>query len=139
MKDVKCLNSWKLYFMNDKPHKNLDAWKLSFEFVKEIYSATASFPSDEKFGLTSQLRRAAVSLPTNIAEGAGRKSTKEFINFLSIALGSVAELDTLLLLSKELKYLREETCSILLQKLDIIGKLIYGLMKKLGYKSGSPN
>jgi four helix bundle protein len=125
--------------MNDKPHKNLDAWKLSFEFVKEIYLATASFPSDERFGLISQLRRAAVSLPTNIAEGAGRKSTKEFINFLSIALGSVAELDTLLLLSKELRYLKEETCSILLQKLDIIGKIVYGLMKKLGYKRESSN
>lgn len=123
--------------MNDKPHKNLDAWKLSFEFTKEIYSATASFPSDEKFGLISQLRRASVSLPTNIAEGAGRKSTKEFINFLSITIGSVAELDTLLLLSKELKYLNEETCSILLKKLDIIGKIVYGLMKKLGYRSES--
>ncbi len=123
--------------MNDKPQENLDAWKLSFEFTKEIYSATASFPTDEKFGLTLQLRRAAVSMPADIAEGAGRKSTEELINFLSIALGSVAEPDTLLLLSKELKYLKEETCSILLQKLDIMGKIIYGLMKKLGYKSES--
>ena len=125
----------KPYFMSDKPHKALDAWKFSFAFVKEVYSATASFPHDEKFGLTSQIRRAAVSPPCNIGEGAGRKSLKEFINFLSIALGSLAELDTLLLLSKELKYLEEETCSDLLQKLNIIGKLIYGLMKKLGYKS----
>ena len=125
----------KPYFMNDKPHKTLDAWKFSLEFVKEIYSATAFFPSDEKFGLISQIRRAAVSLPCNIAEGAGRKSLKEFINFLSIALGSLAELDTLLLLSKELRYLKEEACFDLLKKLDIIGKLIYGLMKKLGYRS----
>lgn len=139
MLDVKCemqiLVSIKLYFMNDKPHKTLDAWKFGFEFVKEAYSATASFPSDERFGSISQIRRAAVSLPSNIAEEAGRKSIKEFINFLSIALGSLAELDTLLLLSKELKYLKEEHCSDLLQKLNIIGKLIYGLMKKIGYKS----
>jgi four helix bundle protein len=121
--------------MNDKPHKNLEAWKLGFEFAKEIYSATTLFPPDEKFGLTSQLRRAAVSIPSNIAEGAARKSSKEFINFLSIALGSLAELDTLLLLSKELKYLKEEVCSTLLEKLNIIGKLIYRLMKKLGYKN----
>lgn len=119
--------------MSDKPHKNLDAWKFSFDFVKLIYTATANFPSEEKFGLTSQLRRACLSVPANITEGTGRKSTKEFINFLSIALGSVAELDTLILLSKELKYISEETCSGLLLKLDVIGKLIYGLMKKFGY------
>jgi len=123
--------------MSDKPHKNLDAWKYSFEFVKEIYKVTLSFPTNEKFGLTSQLRRAAVSLPANIAEGAGRKSTKEFIRFLSIALGSVAELDTLLLLSKDLKFIEEETVTELLDRLNVIGKLIYGLMKSLGYKSES--
>ena len=123
--------------MSDKPHKNLDAWKHSFEFAKEIYKATLFFPADEKFGLTSQLRRAAVSLPANIAEGAGRKSPKEFIHFLSIALGSVAELDTLLLLSKDLKFIEEKVVTDLLDKLNIIGKLIYGLMKSLGYKSES--
>ncbi|QEC66326.1 four helix bundle protein [Panacibacter ginsenosidivorans] len=116
-------------------YKNLDVWKYSFDFVKEIYKATLSFPADEKFGLTSQLRRAAVSLPANIAEGAGRKSTKEFIRFLSIALGSVSELDTLLLLSKDLKFIEGETVTELLDRLNIIGKLIYGLMKSLGYKS----
>jgi len=121
--------------MPDKPHKNLNAWKYSFEFAKEIYNATSSFPADEKFGMISQLRRAAVSVPVNIAEGAGRKSPKEFINFLSIALGSIAELDTLLLLSKEFKYINEDAVMILLEKLDVIGKLIYGLMKSLGYNA----
>jgi four helix bundle protein len=109
--------------------------EIQFCICQRSIFSNCLFPSDEKFGLTSQIRRAAVSLPCNIAEGAGRKSSKEFINFLSIALGSLAELDTLLLLSKELKYLKEQTCSDLLQKLSIIGKLIYGLMKKLGYKS----
>jgi len=117
--------------MSDKPHKNLDAWKLSFEFVKHLYIITANFPSEEKFGLISQLRRAAVSVPVNIAEGAGRKSTKEFINFLSIALGSVSELDTLILLSRDLGFMNTGISVELLNKLDIIGKLIYGLMKKL--------
>ncbi|MGN6354091.1 MAG: four helix bundle protein [Parafilimonas sp.] len=121
--------------MPDKPHKKLDAWKLSFEFVKEIYLVTEVFPSSEKFGLTSQLRRASVSIPTNIAEGAGRKSKKEFINFLSIALGSISEVDTLLLLSRDLKLIQPELTDELLIKLDVIGKLIFGLMKSLGYKS----
>lgn len=121
--------------MSEKPHKNLNAWKFSFEFVKEVYVVTSLFPKDEKFGIISQLRRAAISVPVNIAEGAGRKSKKEFINFLSIALGSVSELDTLLLLSKELKFSDAVTTNLLLQKLDIIEKLIYGLMIKLGYKS----
>src|SRR5690349_3871862 len=121
--------------MTDKPHKKLDAWKFSFEFVKEIYRATESLPSNEKFGLASQIRRAAVSIPSNIAEGAGRKSKKEFINFLSIALGSVSELDTLLLLTKELGFIESETVDVLLNKLGIIGKLIFGLMKSLGYVS----
>lgn len=129
------VSSLKPFPMIDKPHKKLEAWRLSFAFVKDVYSITAAFPTEEKFGLVSQIRRAAVSLPANIAEGAGRKSPKEFINFLSISLGSLAELDTLLLLSKELKFLTTEECEGLLKKLNIIGKLIYGLMKSLGYRN----
>jgi len=121
--------------MTDKPHKKLDAWKYSFEFVKDIYRVTETLPANEKFGLASQMRRAAVSIPSNIAEGAGRKSKKEFINFLSIALGSMSELDTLLLLAKELGFVESVSVEILLNKLDIIGKLIFGLMKSLGYVS----
>ena len=120
--------------MLNKPHKNLDAWKYSFDFVKEVYTITLLFPTEEKFDLTSQLRRAVVSVPVNIAEGAARKSPKEFINFLSIALGSVSELDTLILLSKELSYINEPICIELLEKLNIIGKLIYGLMKSVRSK-----
>ena len=123
--------------MADKPHKKLDAWKLSFEFVKEVYLITHDFPANEKFWLTSQIRRSAISIPANIAEGAGRKSKKEFINFLSIALGSLSELDTLLLLARDLKFIKPESTDELLIKLDIIGKLIYGLMKSLGYKVGN--
>lgn len=114
-----------------KPHKNLNSWIISFAFVKDIYLATNSFPSDERFGLTSQLRRAAVSIPVNIAEGAARKGSKEFIQFLHISLGSSTEIDTLILLSIELGYINIEDAFPLLEKLDTIGKLIYGLIKKL--------
>ena len=118
-----------------KPHQNLEAWKKSFSFVKSVYQVTEKFPPDERFGLTSQIRRCSVSIPSNIAEGAGRKSKKEFIQFLSISLGSLSELDTQLLLSKELGFIEELTCIKLIAELDLIGKLIYGLMKSLGYKN----
>jgi four helix bundle protein len=116
-----------------KPHKHLVAWKTGFDLVLDVYRITCSFPPDEKYGITSQIRSAAVSIPLNIAEGAARKSPEEFINFLSMALGSVAELDTLILLSKELKFVQPEVADELIIKLDTIGKIIYGLMKKLGY------
>ncbi|MBS1658041.1 MAG: four helix bundle protein [Bacteroidetes bacterium] len=114
-----------------KPHQNLHAWKKSFDLVKELYLLTRTFPGDEKFGLTSQIRRAAVSIPVNIAEGAARKSKAEFIQFLHIALGSISELDTLILLSFELEYTSKTDCESIIEKLDIIGKLIFGLIKKL--------
>ncbi len=122
-------------FIFMKPHQRLEAWKKSFSFVKTIYLITKNFPLDERFGLTSQIKRSAVSIPSNIAEGAGRKSKKEFIQFLCIALGSLSELDTQLLLCKELAFIDEANCNNLISELDIIGKLIYGLMKSLGYKS----
>jgi four helix bundle protein len=75
-------------------HKDLDLWKKSMNLVVLIYDITSKFPSDERFGLTSQMRRAAVSIPSNIAEGAARKGDKEFIQFLMIALGSLSELET---------------------------------------------
>jgi len=82
-----------------KTHKDLDVYKQSIEYVAEIYKYTADFPGEEKFGLTSQLRRAAVSIPTNISEGSTRKLTKEFIQFLYVSLWSSSELETLLEIS----------------------------------------
>jgi four helix bundle protein len=114
-----------------KPHKNLNAWIKSFEFVKDIYLITKPLPSEERFGLISQMRKASVSIPVNISEGAARKSKKEFIQFLHIALGSMTELDTLILLCKELSFITNEDCHVLIEKLDVIGKLIYGLIKSL--------
>ena len=114
-----------------KPHKNLDAWKLSMQFVKDAYTATASFPPEEKFGLVSQIRRAAVSVPTNIAEGAARRSKKEFLQFLYIAEGSISELDTLVELAYELSFCSNQSATNLLQPLENISKRIFGLIRKI--------
>ncbi len=89
-------------------HRDLEVWKQGRELALFVYRATASFPVDEKFGLTSQMRRAATSIPANIAEGAGRQSDAELIRFVRIALGSMAELDTFLDLSAELGFLPPE-------------------------------
>ncbi|HBX50590.1 MAG TPA: four helix bundle protein [Bacteroidales bacterium] len=88
-----------------KTHKDLDAWKSSVEFVTQMYKITESFPKSEEFGLKDQLRRAAVSIPSNIAEGAARNHTKEFIQFLYISLGSLSEVETQLIIAQNLNYI----------------------------------
>ncbi|NND63840.1 MAG: four helix bundle protein [Flavobacteriaceae bacterium] len=85
-------------------HKDLDVWKKSMKLVELIYDFSNSFPKTETYGLTSQIRRSAISIPSNIAEGAARKSNKEFLQFISISLGSLAELETQYLLSEMLGY-----------------------------------
>ncbi|HKP45029.1 MAG TPA: four helix bundle protein [Pyrinomonadaceae bacterium] len=114
-----------------RPHETLDVWKKSIDFVVAVYQATESFPNDEKFGLTSQLRRASVSIPANIAEGAGRRSSKEFAHFLSNSQGSASEVDTELLIANKLAYLAEEKYVSLRAALDEIGRMITGLSKSL--------
>lgn len=89
-------------------HKNLDVWKKGMDLVERVYSFSKTFPDIERFGLTSQIRRSAISIPSNIAEGTGRKSDKELLNFISIALGSLAELETQYLISIRLKYVEED-------------------------------
>lgn len=91
-----------------KPHRNLKAWSDSIRLLKDLYLITKSFPKEELFGITSQMRRAALSIPLNIAEGAARTSKKEFVRFLDIAIGSIAELDTLFIISVELEFLSDE-------------------------------
>ena len=88
-----------------KRHKRMDIWLLSIALVEEIYALTQTFPNEEKFGLISQMRRSAVSVPSNIAEGAARNSDKDFMRFLAIARGSLMELDTQLIISNRLGYL----------------------------------
>ncbi|MBZ5856054.1 four helix bundle protein [Flavihumibacter profundi] len=117
-----------------KPHQRLDVWKLSMEFVKEIYQLTALFPSNEKFGITSQLQRAAISVCANIAEGAGRQSRREFIYFLNIASGSLSELDTLILLAQSIGYLNITIADQLILKLNTIAKLLGGLIRKIRFE-----
>ena len=115
-----------------RPHHKLDAWNNAVRLVVDIYKATESFPKEERYGLTSQIRRAAVSIPANIAEGAGRYSHREFAHFLSNAQGSASELETELIISNRLGYLDEETYSDLMTPLDRIGRLITGLSRHVG-------
>ena len=90
-------------------HKDLDVWKKAMELVEEIYRVSKDFPSNEQYGLTTQIRRAAVSIPSNIAEGSGRKGDKELLLFLSVALGSLAEVETQILIAVRLEYIEEIT------------------------------
>ena len=93
----------------EKPHKKLDAWKQSMELVIDIYRVTDKFPSHERYGLIDQIRRAAISIPSNIAEGAARQTKKEFSNYLHIAQGSLSELDTQIELAKQFNYMTKQS------------------------------
>ena len=110
-----------------RPHERLDVWKKSVDFVVALYKATERFPNEEKFGLTSQLRRAAVSIAANIAEGAARKTKKEFGYFLSNSQGSGSEVETELLIAHRLHYLPDEGFRSLTSALDEIGRMLTGL------------
>ena len=112
-------------------YRDLDVWQKSMLTVKQIYQATTDFPSEEKFGLTNQMRRAAVSIPSNLAEGHTRWGQGEFPHFISIAMGSVAELEKHILLSVDLGYLNKTIAIDLLNELDAIGKMLRGLKKSL--------
>ena len=87
-----------------RPHEDLSVWQQAMSLVEQIYACSSTFPGDERFGLTAQLRRAAISVPSNIAEGAARRSTPEYLRFLSIARGSLSELDTQLQIADRLGY-----------------------------------
>ena len=115
----------------DEPHKKLKAWQLAMDIAVDIYKTSENFPSDEKFGLISQMRRSAVSVPSNVAEGAGRQTQKEFNNFLHIAQGSLSELDTQLELAKRLDYIDQTNWKALDDKLIEEDKVLTGLIKSL--------
>ena len=115
-------------------HKDLDVWKAAMELSENIYRETANFPQHEQFGITAQIRRAAVSVAANIAEGSGRHGDKEFIRFLYISLGSLAELETLLILSNKVGYLSDELHVSLQSNVTQCSKLTYGLIKYLKSK-----
>lgn len=117
--------------MNPKiqTYRDLDIWKTGISLVKEIYLATDRFPKHELYGLSSQMRRSAISIPSNVAEGFKRQHNKEYRQFLYIALGSCAELETQLTIAKELGYLSSE--KDLLDKADHIGRMVTNLLKRL--------
>jgi four helix bundle protein len=122
----------------DKPHKKLDVWKTAMGSAVLVYKLTEKFPAEEKYGLVQQMRRAAVSVPSNIAEGAARQSKKEFQNFLSIAQGSLSELDTQLELSVMLGYIEEMQYSEISTVLVRIDKMLTALIRSLSkFRSGN--
>lgn len=115
--------------MGARPHHNLEAWKGAILLVKAVYRLSQTFPKEELYGLTSQMRRAAVSIPSNLAEGAARSSQKEFAQFLSIARGAISELDTQLVIALELGYM--EDGEAIFACLDRVSRLVTGLHKKV--------
>jgi four helix bundle protein len=117
--------------MKIKSYKDLKIWKRSIELVKNIYDITSLFPNEELYGLTSQIRRSGISIPSNIAEGFTRYYNKEFRQFLYIALGSCAELETQVIIANRLNYLEADIKSKISNDLEIICKMITNLIKKL--------
>ncbi|MFA5669084.1 MAG: four helix bundle protein [Balneolaceae bacterium] len=111
-------------------YKNLEVWKRSVELATQVYLLTNSFPNEEKYGLVSQIRRSAVSVSSNIAEGAGRNTDKDFALFLNYSLGSCFELETQLLISKNLDFIIEEAHNNIMDELTQIQKMLYTLIKK---------
>ena len=116
---------------NIKSYKDLIVWQKAMKLAKTIYTITKKFPKEEIYGLTSQLRRAAVSVACNIAEGQARNSTGEFKQFLGISKGSLAELETLLLLSNDLNLISSSELEEITIITDEVGKLLSGLLKSL--------
>ena len=118
-----------------KSYRDLEVWKKSIELAEMVYRISAQFPPEEKFGLTSQVRRAAVSVPANIAEGAERHGTGEFLQFLGIASGSLAETETFLILAQRLGLTTSEQTKPLMSRASEVGRMLNGLKRSLRSKS----
>ena len=114
-----------------KNYKELEVWQTGMDLAVHVYQLTKAFPPEERYGLSSQIQRAAISVPANIAEGWGRGSTKEYIQFLRIARASLMELETHLILAKRLSYIQEDQLSILQQEIETLGKRINSLIQSL--------
>ena len=112
-----------------KTHKDLDVWKKSVSLVTSIYEVTKTFPNDEIYGLTNQIRRSSVSIPSNIAEGSARQGDKEFAHFLYISLGSLSELETQLIIANSLNYLSLKDYDSVITSLEEIRRMLLGLIK----------
>lgn len=117
--------------MKVRNYQELIVWQKAMDLVESVYAASRSFPREEIYGLTSQLRRAAISIPSNIAEGQGRRTTPDFIRHLSIGYGSLREVETQLLIAARLRYLSDAKCQDLLKITAEVGRLFNGLMSSL--------
>lgn len=118
-------------------YKDLIVWQKSLILIKLVYKATESFPRDEIWALTSQIKRSSISVASNIAEGSAKRSTREFIRFLNISYGSLAELEAQLLISVELKFISQENVKPLIDLANEIGRMINGLIRSLTNKLNS--
>lgn len=114
-----------------KSYRDLETWQKAIELVEEVYKETKLFPKEEQYGLVSQMRRAAVSIPSNIAEGQGRDSTNEFLRFLSIAYGSLCELGTQIIISRRLEYINSQSYERLEDMVARVGRMVNGLSNSL--------
>ena len=117
--------------MSIRSYRDLEVWQKAMDLVVECYRVAERFPKTETYGLTSQLQRAAVSIPANIAEGHGRSHTREYLHHISIAYGSLMEVETHLQIASRLSYLDNSSLQILLDKSAEIGRMLNGLMRKL--------
>jgi four helix bundle protein len=115
-------------------YRNLIVWQKSVALVTDIYTLTKSFPQEEKFGIVSQLNRASVSIPSNIAEGWGRESSKNYLQFLRISRGSLMETETLLEISKNLNYINEREFKVISDNIEEVSKILQGLIKSIQQK-----
>ena len=114
-----------------KSHKDLDVWRAAIDLAREVYEVTKTFPKEEQYGLVSQMRRSAVSIASNIAEGAARQGTKEFVHFLYVAVGSANELDTQIEISKAIEFGEEQRLRTLQQSLEAVSKMLQGLIRSV--------
>ncbi len=117
--------------MSTSSYQDLVVWQKGMDFVESVYRVTAGFPGDERFGLTSQLRRAAVAIPSNIAEGQGRQAKGDFARFLRIAQGSLREAETQLFIADRLDYINKQTSAHLLKASGDVGRLLNGLIQSV--------
>jgi four helix bundle protein len=121
-----------------KNYKDLQVWQKSYQLCLKIYRITAQFPKEEKFGLTSQIKRSAVSIPSNIAEGYGRKTTADYIRILYISYGSICELETQILLARDLRFIEKREVDVILSDIAEVERMLKALIKSLENKPSNP-
>jgi four helix bundle protein len=115
-------------------YKDLIVWQKSIQLVTDIYALTKTFPMDERYGIVSQINRAVISIPSNIAEGWGRELSKNYLQFLRVSRGSLMETETLILIAKNLHYVNEKDFNQINEKIEEVGKILQGLIKSIQHK-----